>query len=103
MQPAFCPKCSPHLAHMRELAASGLKNILALAEEMKTETDTLPDDLKPFGEALAEASMRVLFESYIETLKLISDLNLQKITQEAIPPTHHTEPDSLERSIYDAI
>jgi hypothetical protein len=103
MQPAFCPQCSPHLAHMREIAASGLKTILAFAEEMKTETDALPDDLKPIGEALAEVSLRVLFESYAETLKLISELGQQEIVQAAIQPNQQTKPDLLERSMSDAI
>jgi hypothetical protein len=97
MQPVICPQCSPHLAHMREIAASGLKNMLDCAEEMKTEIDTLPDDLKPFGEALADFIMQVLIESYVETLKLISDLGIQKIAQAGIPPTPHTEPDLLKR------
>jgi hypothetical protein len=88
---------------MREIASSGLKNILDCAKEMKTETDTLPDDLKPMAETLTEIIMQVLIESHVEALKLISDLSLQKITQEVIPPTHHTEPDSLERSMNDAI
>jgi hypothetical protein len=98
MLPAICPLCSPHLAHMRELAASGLKNILAFAEEMKAETDTLPDELKPIGEALAEMSIEALTKHYFETLLLISEMGMQKITQAELPPKDNTESDSLKRS-----
>jgi hypothetical protein len=103
MLPDNGTKCWPHFVTLSDHAASGLKNILAFAEEMKTETDTLPDDLKPFGEALADFTMQALIGSYIETLKLISDLRMQEIVQAAIPPNHQTEPDLLERSMSDAI
>jgi hypothetical protein len=82
---------------LREIAVSGIKNMMDVAEHLKTETDTLPDDLKPFGEALADFTMQVLIESYAETLKLISDLGIQKIARAGIPPTPHTEPDLLKR------
>jgi hypothetical protein len=97
MLPDNRTECCPHLAHLREIAVSGLKNILDCAEEIKTVTDTLPDDLKPIGQALADFTMQALIESYAETLKLISDLGIQKIAQAGIPPTPHTEPDLLKR------
>jgi hypothetical protein len=103
MQPVICPKCSPQLAKLREYAACGLKHIMALAEEMKTDTDTLSDDLKPYGEAMTKIIMEVLIESYVESLRLISELSLQEITRAALPPNQQTEPDSLQRSSSDEI
>jgi hypothetical protein len=87
MLPVICPQCSPNLAHLREIAASGLKNILDCAKAMKTETDTLPDDLKPYGEAMTKISMKVLIGSYAESLQLMSE----EITRAALPPNHQTE------------
>jgi hypothetical protein len=92
----------PHLANLREYAASGIKHIMDFAEHMKTVTDNLPDDLKPTGQALTKISMQALTESYAESLKLFSELGFQKITRAAITPKHHTEPDSLKRRSSDA-
>jgi hypothetical protein len=103
MPPVIRQQCSPHVAHLREIAASGIKDILALAKELKTETDTLPDELKPISQTLAEITMQELIRSYATCLRLISDLGMQEITQAALAPTHHTEPDSLQRSSSDAI
>jgi hypothetical protein len=103
MLPAICPECSPHLAKLREYAASGAKHIMDFAKYMETVTDTLPDDLKPTGQVLTEISMRALIESYVESLKLISELGLQEITRAARTPTHPTEPDTLKRSGSDEI
>jgi hypothetical protein len=75
--------CCPHLAHLREHATSGIKHIMAFAEEMETVTETLPDDLKPLGELLTKISMRVLTESYAESLMLIAERGLQEITRAA--------------------
>lgn len=95
-------ECLPHLARLREFTASGLKNILDYAEEMKTWTDALPDDLKPFGQVLTEMSLQALTESYLESLRLYWEWDLQQITQAAaasdvqpssdvaaVPPDHN--------------
>jgi hypothetical protein len=79
-------ECCPHLAQLREYAASGLKNILDCAEAMKADTDSLPDDLKPYGEAMTKFSMEVLIKSYVERLRLISELGMWDITRAALPP-----------------
>jgi hypothetical protein len=87
-------ECCPQLAKLREYATSGLKNILDCAKAMKTKTDTLPDDLKPYGEAMTKFSLEVLIGSYAESLQLISE----EITRAAIPPEQQTEQESLNRS-----
>jgi hypothetical protein len=84
-------ECCPHLAELREYAASGLKNILDCAEEMKLKTDALPDELKPYGEAMTKFSMEALITSYVERLRLISELGLRDITRAALPPEQQTE------------
>ena len=73
-------ECCPHLTHLREHAASGSKNILELAQYLNTENDTLPDELKPLGQALTDMTMRILTGSYAECLMRISELGLQEIT-----------------------
>jgi hypothetical protein len=83
MLPANRTECCPHLAHLSKYAASGIKHIMDCAEQMKTITDDLPDDLKPFGEALTKFSLEVLSGSYAESLKLFSELGLQEITRAA--------------------
>jgi hypothetical protein len=93
MLPDNGSELSPHLTHLSEYAAASIKHIMKFAEHMKTVTDTLPDDLKPTGQALAEISIQALAESYIESLMLISELGLQQITRSARPANHHTEPD----------
>jgi hypothetical protein len=95
MTPVVCPQCCPQLAHLREIATSGLKNILDCAEAMKADTDALPDDLKPYGEALSNISMEVLIKNYIECLRFISELGMRDITRLALPPNHQTKPDLL--------
>jgi hypothetical protein len=64
----------PHLATLGKNAASGVKHILEVAEHLKTITDTLPDDLKPVGQALADITMQALIESYAEWLRLFREL-----------------------------
>ena len=85
-----------HLGILREYATSGIKHILACIEEMETDTASLPDELKGIAEALTKCITQVLIESHIESLKLISELGMRDITRAALPPNHHTEPDSLE-------
>jgi hypothetical protein len=103
MHPDNGTKCWPHFVTLSEYAASGFKHLLALAEYMKTETDTHSVDLQPIAQALTEISMRVLFESYAEYLMLFTELGLQETVQAAIQPDHQTEPDLLERSMKNAI
>jgi hypothetical protein len=103
MQPGICPQCSPHLAHLREHTQSGIKQIMDAAESMMTECDALPDDLKPYAQALNDICLQVLTEALIESLRRYSELCLQEITRAPIAPNHQTEPDLLERSTSDAI
>ena len=83
--------CCLHLATLRENAAAGMKHVMEIAEHMKTDTDALPDDLKPIAQALTDFTIKTLAESLAENLKLISELGLQEITRPANPPTHQTE------------
>ena len=87
MLPATVTKCCPHMAQLCGFAASDLKNILDCAKAMKTETDTLPDDLKLYGEVMTEFSMKVLIGSYVERLQLMSE----EITRAALPPEQQTK------------
>jgi hypothetical protein len=103
MPPAICPQCCPHLATLSEYAAASLKDIMNFAEEMKSRTDAMPDDLKPFGEALTKISMEVLTESYVDLLNHFLELKFQEFTRAAISANHQTKPDSLKRSNSDAI
>jgi hypothetical protein len=103
MLPAICPKCCPHLATLREYAASRLKDILDFAEDMKTRTDALPDDLKPIWQALNEITMQALIESYAALLNHFLEVEFQEITRVPISLQPPTEPDSLKRSTSDAI
>jgi hypothetical protein len=93
MLPDTVTTCCLHLAQLCGFAACGLKNILDCAEAMQAETDSLPDDLKPFGEAMTKLIMEVLIENYTACLQLISELGMQEITRAALPPTDQTEPD----------
>jgi hypothetical protein len=103
MLPDNTTKCCPHMAHLREIGFSGLKDIMRVAEALKTDTDTFPDDLKPYGEAMTKIFMEALIKNYAEWLQLISELGLQEIAREARPPEHQTEPDSRQRSGSDGI
>jgi hypothetical protein len=103
MTPVICPQCSPHLAHMRELAVSGLKNILDCAEEMKLKTDALPDEIKPYGEAITKISMEVLIKSYVERLRLSSELGLRDIAQRHSRPNNRLNKRYLKRRSSDGI
>jgi hypothetical protein len=50
-------KCCPHLASLQAYAVFGRKHIMEAAEQMMTETDALPDDLKPLAEQLNKFTM----------------------------------------------
>jgi hypothetical protein len=100
---AICPRCSPQMATLREYATSGIKQIMGFTEEMKTKTDSLPDDVKPFAERLNEITLQALVEAFAERLKLISELGLQEIVQAAMPPTYYKNQTSLKRSESDGI
>jgi hypothetical protein len=91
MQPVIYPQCSLQLAHFRDIATSGIKHILELAEQMETETANLPDELKPFGEMLTEIAMQVIIKSYAKSLQPQFSEGLQKITRVALLPNHQTE------------
>jgi hypothetical protein len=54
---------------------------MELAESLNTENDTLPDELKPLGQALIDITMRILTESYVECLMMISEQGLQEIAR----------------------
>jgi hypothetical protein len=73
--------CCLYLATLRGCAASGRKNIMELAEYLNTENDTLPEELKPLGQALTDMAMKILTESYVECLMMISKRGLQEIAQ----------------------
>jgi hypothetical protein len=72
---------SAFLAYQKAYADFGKKQIMEFAEDMKTETDTLPDDLKPLGELLSKICMQVLTESFVESLVLFAERGLQEITR----------------------
>jgi hypothetical protein len=97
MLPNNTTKCCSHLAQLREYAAAGLKEIMAFAEDMNTYTDTLPDDLKPYGEAMTNIIMEALMKNYVECFQLRHELGLQKIAWEASKPEHQTESDLIEK------
>ena len=103
MLPANVTKCCPHIAHLCGYAACGSKHIMLVAKAMKTDTDTLPDDLKPYGEAMTKIIMEALIKNYAECLQLISEIGIQEITGVSIPPEQQTERDSLNRSSSDEI
>jgi hypothetical protein len=103
MQPVIRPQCSLQLAHLRDIAASSIKNIMDLAVELETETANLPAELKPIWETLTEITMHTIIKSYAESLQLLTELEFQEICRAAIQPNHQTEPDLLERSMNDAI
>ncbi len=88
-----------HLDTLREYATADLKNILAFIEDMETNTASLPDELKAIAEALVKRATQVLIESYVESLKLISELGLQEITWAGVPPNHQNEPDHIEKEM----
>jgi hypothetical protein len=103
MPPDNTTKCCPHMAHLQEIGFSGLKDIMCVAEAMQTATATLPDDLKPYGEALTKIFMEALIKNYADRLQLISELGLQEIIRAAIPPEQQTGQDSLQRRRSDGI
>jgi hypothetical protein len=84
----------PHVAHLCGYTVCGLKNILDCAEEMKSKSDALPDELKPYGEAIVNISMEMLIEHYIACLQAISELDIREITRKAQPPEQQTEQES---------
>jgi hypothetical protein len=95
MLPDTVTKCCAHMAHLCRYATCGSKHIMLVGEAMKTDTDNLPDDLKPYGEALTKIIMEVLTQTYTECLMCISEQAIQEITQAALPPNHQTKPDLL--------
>jgi hypothetical protein len=100
MLPDTVTELNAYLANSIKCATSSvIKHIMAFAEEMQTYIDTLPDDLKPYGEAITKFSMEVLIGSYAERLQLISE----EITRVAIPPEQQTEQESLNRRSSDEI
>ena len=92
-----------HLGTLRAYASFSIQHIIAFAEDMESVTGTLPDDLKPIGEALTKVSIEALTAAYAEGLMCLSDLGLQKFIQAAISANHQTKPNSLRRSNSDAI
>jgi hypothetical protein len=72
----------PQLAHLSEHTICGPKHIMHVVQSMKT--DTLPDEQKPLGEALAKSRVQALNSTYPQCLKPISDLGLQQIAPVAI-------------------
>jgi hypothetical protein len=88
---------------MTAYAASGIKDIMEFAKDMNTYTATLPDDLKPIAQALTDFTFKLLTQSCIEYLMMLSELGYQEITWTGLPPTDQTEPDLLKRSNNDAI
>jgi hypothetical protein len=103
MLPATRTTYCPHVAHLCEYATCGLKNIMDCAVEMMSKTDALPDDLKPYGEALTKIIMGVLSASYVEHVHLIAELGMRDIAQAALPPEQQTEQELLQRSGSDEI
>jgi hypothetical protein len=91
MLPDTVTELNAYLANSTKCATSGIKHIMAFAEEMQTYIDTLPDDLKPFAEMLNKLTMQVLIEMYAESLWHIPELALQEIARAALPPNHQTE------------
>ena len=75
--------CCLYLATLREYAASGIKNIIELAEYLNTENETLPDELRSLAQALTDITMKTLTEFYVECLMTLSELGLQEITRAA--------------------
>jgi hypothetical protein len=103
MLPDTTTELNAHFATLRVHAASGLQDILVFAEEMKTKTDTLPDDLKPTVEVLNKICMEALITSFAERLKLISELSFQEMSRTALTPKHSGTPDERKRSTSNAI
>jgi hypothetical protein len=91
MLPDNRTQCYLQLPHLSEYAAASRKHIMKIAEDMLADTDTLPDAVKPYGEAMTKFILEVLIESYAETLRLISELGLQEIARTALPPNHQSE------------
>jgi hypothetical protein len=84
-------KCCSHLASLQAYAVFGRKHIMEVAEQMMHETDALPADLKPLGEAMTQLVIQVLTESYAESLHLIAELGFQEIIQAAQAPNNKHE------------
>jgi hypothetical protein len=103
MLPDTRTTCCPHMAHLYGFATCGFQHILHAASAMQTDTDSLPDDLKPYGEALTNIIMEVLSKHYVACLRLISELGMRDITQAALLPEQQIEQESLNRRRSDEI
>jgi hypothetical protein len=98
MLPAHRTECYPHhLANLIGYADTGIKNIVAFATDLQTDSDALPDELKPISQALSDFTLRLLIEFYAEHLSFISERAYQEITRAGIPPTPQAEPDLIEK------
>jgi hypothetical protein len=83
MLPDIRTACQLHVENLEAYATSGRKTIMELAEYLNTQNDTLPEELRPLGQALTDMTMKILTESYVECLMMISELGLQEITRGA--------------------
>ena len=81
MLPDTRTACQLLLAYHKAYAASGRKQIMEFAEDMKAGTDSLPDDVKPLGELLSKIIIQVLTESFVESLLLFAERGLQEIAR----------------------
>jgi hypothetical protein len=74
MLPAHRTECYPHhLANLIGYADTSIKHILAFATDLQTDSDALPDELKPISQALSDFTLRLLIGFYAEHLSFISE------------------------------
>jgi hypothetical protein len=73
--------CLLHLAYLKAYTAAGKRHVMEFAEYMQDGTDTLADELQPFGKLLTKIWMEVLTESFVENLQLFVERGFQEIAR----------------------
>jgi hypothetical protein len=74
-----------HLKLLGGFAASGEKFVLDVVTNLTQVTDDLPDELRPVGEVLTNASTKILSKSYIEGLQFLAERGFQEVDQATQP------------------
>ncbi len=80
-----------HLKLIGGFVASGEKFVLDVGTHLCEITKDLPDAVRPVGETLTNASMRVLSLTYIESLQFLAEQGFQTVNQATPPGQQHQQ------------
>ena len=80
-----------HLKLIGGFVANGEKFVLDVGNHLNEITNDLPDELRPVGEVLSNASMRILSGAYVESLQFLAEMGFQEIAQATKSASQHQQ------------